>query len=182
MAEFPIIPDETAANKIYLIRGQKVMLDSDLAELYMVETRVLNQAVSRNIERFPEDFSFFLNEEEWASLISRSVTTKTGRGGRRKLPAVFTEFGILMLSSVLNSPRAIQVNIQLVRIFARMRQLLTDHTEIRLEIEKIKKEVSNQGKNMEVVFQYLDELSNKIEQTKSDPTPRKRIGYKSDEW
>jgi len=158
------------------------MLDSDLAELYQVETRVLNQAVNRNQERFPSDFSFTLTTEEWSSLISQFVISKTGRGGRRKLPVVFTEFGILMISSVLNSPIAIQVNIQIVRIFARIRHMIADHAEIRLEIEKIKKEVSNQGKNMEVVFQYLDELSNKIDHAKPDPTPRKRIGYKSDDW
>jgi len=182
MTEIITIDDELITHKIYFIRGHKVMLDSDLAELYQVETRVLNQAVNRNQERFPSDFSFTLTTEEWSSLISQFVISKTGRGGRRKLPVVFTEFGILMISSVLNSPIAIQVNIQIVRIFARIRHMIADHAEIRLEIEKIKKEVSNQGKNMEVVFQYLDELSNKIDHAKPDPTPRKRIGYKSDDW
>lgn len=100
-----LIPDESLIEKIYLIREQKVMIDSDLAELYGVETKVLNQAVSRNIERFPSDFMFELNAQEWSNLKSQSVTSSWG--GRRKLPKAFTEHGVLMLSSVLNSPRAI---------------------------------------------------------------------------
>ena len=133
-----IIPEDILLNKIYEIRGHKVMLDSDLAELYGVETKVLNQSIRRNIERFPEDFMFQLTESEWQSLRSQIVTSKIGRGGRTYLPNVFTEHGVLMLSSVLNSQQAIQVNIQIVRIFTRLRNLLIEHTELQLEIADIK--------------------------------------------
>lgn len=171
-----LVPDEIIMNKIYYIRGQKVMLDSDLAELYGVETRRLNEQVARNADRFPEDFMFRLNENEFESLMSQFATSK--RGGRRKLPYMFTEHGVLMLSSILNSKQAIQVNIQVMRIFTRIRQMFVDNTEIRLEIEKIKNKLDNQDKNMEIVFKYLDELLEK--QERPNP-PRKRIGYKPDD-
>lgn len=170
-----LVPDEIIMNKIYYIRGQKVMLDSDLAELYGVETRRLNEQVARNADRFPEDFMFRLNENEFESLMSQFATSK--RGGRRKLPYMFSEHGVLMLSSILNSKQAIQVNIQVMRIFTRIRQMFVDNTEIRLEIEKIKNKLDNQDKNMEIVFRYLDELLEK--QERPNP-PRKRIGYKPD--
>jgi hypothetical protein len=163
-----IIPDEFVINKIYYIREQKVMLDSDLAELYGVETKVLNQAISRNFERFPSDFIFQLDEQEWSNLKSQIVTSSWG--GRRKVPKAFTEQGVAMLSSVLNSERAINVNIQIIRIFTRIRQMLMDNTELRLEFEKIKAKLDNQSKNMELVFRYLDVLIAK----KSEPKPRKK--------
>jgi len=172
--ENQFIPDEIIMNKIYYIRGQKVMLDSDLAELYGVETRRLNEQVARNIDRFPDDFMFRLDENEFASLMSQIATSN--RGGRRKLPYVFSEHGVLMLSSVLNSKQAIQVNIQVMRIFTRIRQMFIDNTELRLEIEKIKTKLGNQDKNMEVVFRYLDELIDK----KQEPQQRKTIGFKPD--
>ena len=176
----PIISDDVVENKIYEIRNQKVMLDSDLAELYGVETRVLNQSVKRNLERFPEDFMFQINEAEWEFLmsqfvISKTVSSKDGRGGRRKLPFVFTEHGVLMLSSVLNSQQAIQVNIQIVRIFTRTRKWLSEHGDLKLEIAEIKKKLNNQDKNIELVFSYLDELIEKKRE------PRKRIGYRPDD-
>ncbi|MES2514262.1 MAG: ORF6N domain-containing protein [Bacteroidota bacterium] len=160
-------------NKIYVIRNQKVMLDRDLAELYLVETRVLNQQVQRNLKRFPEDFMFQLTQVEFESLISQFVISNR-RGGTRKPPFVFTEQGVAMLSGILNSDRAIAVNIQIMRIFTRVRQMLTDNTELRLDIEKIKKKLDNQDKNMEIVFRYLDELLEK----KENPKPRTKIGYK----
>lgn len=171
-----IVPDEIIMNKIYYIRGQKVMLDSDLAELYGVETRRLNEQVARNADRFPEDFMFRLNENEFESLMSQFATSK--RGGRRKLPYMFSEHGVLMLSSILNSKQAIQVNIQVMRIFTRIRQMFVDNTEIRLEIEKIKNKLDNQDKNMEIVFRYLDEL---LEKQEYPNPPRKRIGFKPDD-
>jgi hypothetical protein len=171
----PIIPDNIVVNKIYEVRGLKVMLDSDLAELYGVETKVLNQSIRRNIERFPTDFMFQLTDEEWESLRSQIVTSKSGRGGRTYLPNVFTEHGVLMLSSVLNSKQAIQVNIQIVRIFTRIRQLLSENAGLKLEIEEIKQKVSNQDKNIELVFTYLDKLIDK------KIGPRKRIGYMPDD-
>ncbi len=176
------IPDERVMNKIYYIRGLKVMLDEDLAELYGVETRRLNEQVKRNPDRFPEDFMFQLTPGEFTNLMSHIATSsffddKPDWGGRRKLPYVFTEHGVLMLSSVLKSSRAVQVNIQVMRIFTRIRQMLTDNVELRLEIENIKKKVSSQDKNIEVVFQYLDELVEKKEESKT----RKRIGFKPDD-
>ncbi|MGV3545859.1 MAG: ORF6N domain-containing protein [Pedobacter sp.] len=171
---FTSISDDIVVNKIYEIRNQKVMLDSDLAELYGVETGRLNEQVKRNINRFPEDFMFQLCAEEYDSLISQIAISKKGRGGRRKLPFVFTEHGVLMLSSVLNSQQAIQVNIQIVRIFTRLRNLLSEHTELKLEIADIKKHLQNHDKNIELVFSYLDKLIDKQNE------PRKRIGFKPD--
>lgn len=172
--EITIIPDEIVLNKIYYIRGQKVMLDKDLAEMYEVDTRRLNEQVKRNIERFPDDFMFQLTENEYISLMSQIATSKSGRGGTRKLPFVFTEHGVLMLSSVLNSSKAIQVNIQIMRIFTKIRQLLIDNTELRLAIEKLEKKTNNNSKNIELVFQYLDELLKKNEGNKQ----MTKIGYK----
>ena len=168
-----ILSDDIVVNKIYEIRGQKVMLDSDLAELYGVETKRLNEQIRRNSDRFPEDFMFQLTENEWESLRSQFATSSWG--GRRKLPNVFTEHGVLMLSSVLNSQQAIQVNIQIVRIFTRTRKLLSEHSELKAEISEIKKKLNNQDKNIELVFSYLDELIAKKAE------PRKRIGFKPDD-
>jgi hypothetical protein len=167
------IPDELVMNKIYLIRNQKVMLDSDLAELYQVETKVLNQQVKRNLKRFPDDFMFQLTEQEFDHLKSQFVTSSWG--GKRKLPYVFTEQGVAMLSGILNSDRAIAVNIQIMRIFTRIRQMLADNTDLRLDIEKIKNKLDNQDKNMEIVFRYLDELLEK----KENPIERNKIGYRN---
>src|SRR4051812_16451023 len=123
MKEQGAMPLGAIENKIYVIRGLKVMLDKDLAELYNIETKVFNQTVKRNLERFPDDFMFQLTEDENDSLRSQIVTSKVGRGGTRYLPMAFTEHGVLMLSSVLNSERAIKVNIEIMRIFSRIRQM-----------------------------------------------------------
>jgi hypothetical protein len=171
-AEISLIPDDVVINKIYFIRNQKVMLDRDLAELYSVETKRLNEQVKRNLSRFPEDFMFQLSEIEFQNLKSQFATSSWG--GIRKLPYVFTEHGVLMLSSVLNSEKAIQTNIQIMRIFTKIRQMLVDTTELRLDVETIKKKIENQGKNIELVFQYLDELIEK----KETKTEREKIGYK----
>ena len=167
-----VIPDEMILSKIYFIRELKVMIDSDLAELYGVETRRLNEQVKRNQSRFPEDFMFQLSEVEFSNLKSQIATSSWG--GRRKSPFVFTEHGALILSSVLNSERAIKVNIQIMRIFTKVRQLLTDNLSVKLEIEEIKKKLANQDKNIELVFNYLDELIEKQE----NPKPQKQIGFK----
>ena len=167
-----VVPDEVVMNKIYVIRNQKVMLDRDLAGLYQVETKQLKRQVKRNPERFPDDFMFELTKEEFENLRSQFGTSSWG--GERYLPMVFTEQGVSMLSSVLNSKMAIAVNIQIMRIFTKIRQMLTDNTELRLDIEKIKKKLDNQDKNMEIVFRYLDELLEKKENIK----PRAKIGYK----
>jgi hypothetical protein len=177
MEEKALIPDEIVMNQIYYIRGQKVMLDRDLAKLYQVETKVLKQSVKRNIARFPEDFMFEMSKEEFQIWRSQFVTSKSDQQGLRYVPFCFTEQGVAMLSSVLNSERAINVNIQIIRIFTKLRQMLFDNTDLRLDIEKIKSKLDNQDKNMEIVFRYLDELLEK----KNEPIPRKRIGYKSDD-
>lgn len=150
------------------------MLDRDLAQLYGVETKTLKQAVRRNITRFPEDFMFVMNKEELENWRSQFVTSKEDRQGLRYLPFCFTEQGVTMLSCILNSERAIHVNIQILRIFTRFRQMLTDNTELRLEIEKIRNKLYNHDKNIDIVFQYLDKLLN--EKLQSEPH-RKVIGY-----
>jgi len=169
------IPDEVVMSKIYIIREVKIMLDKDLAELYEVSTGNLNKAVQRNIKRFPDDFMFQLNDEEFKNLIFQNGISNWG--GTRKLPYAFTEQGVAMLSGILNSDRAIAVNIQIMRIFTRIRQMLADNTELRLEIENIKKKLDNQDKNMEVVFQYLDQLLEK----KDEIIQHNSIGYKLSE-
>lgn len=167
-----LLSEETIANKIYFIRNQKVMLDRDLAILYGIETKVLNQAVKRNMSRFPEDFMFQLTEIEFQNLKSQIVTSSWG--GTRKLPYAFTEHGVLMLSSVLKSDKAIQVNIQIMRIFTKVRQMLLDTTELKIDILQIQKKLENHDKNIELVFSYLDELTEK----KENEPPRISIGYK----
>lgn len=170
------VPDEIITNKIYLIRGQKVMLDRDLAELYGVETKVLKQAVRRNIKRFPEDFMFEMTKQELEIWRSQFATSNQDKKGLRYAPFCFTEQGVTMLSCVLNSERAIEVNIRIIRIFTKLREMLTDNLNLKLEIEEIKKKLTNHSKNIELVFNYLDELIKKKENKK----PRKQIGYKAD--
>ncbi|MBW4359297.1 ORF6N domain-containing protein [Flavobacterium sp. NAS39] len=167
-----IIPDEIISSKIYLIREQKVMLDKDLAELYAVETKQLKRQVRRNMERFPEDFMFELSPQEFEILRSQFGTSNWG--GTRYMPMAFTEQGVAMLSAVLNSPIAIKVSIQIIRVFTKVREMLTDSLGVKLEIEEIKKKLTNHGKNIELVFSYLDELIDKKDNTE----PRKKIGYK----
>jgi hypothetical protein len=138
----PLIPSERIENKIYLIRGEKAMLDSDLAELYGVTTKRLNEQVRRNLTRFPEDFMFRLTKEEAESLRSHFATSKkVGRGGRRYEALCFTEQGIAMLSSVLNSERAVQVNLYIIRVFTRLRALLVSHKELRDKVEEYDKQI-----------------------------------------
>lgn len=158
---------------IYVIRSQKVMLDSDLAELYGVETKVLNQSVRRNLDRFPQDFMFQLTPEEYQILKSQIVTSKKGSGGKQKLPLVFTENGLAMLSGILNSARAVQVNIAIMRIFTRLRSFLLLEQELRGEIDKLKKGTSGLFK---LVFERLDDLE---ESTPSLKPNRKKIGLKN---
>ena len=182
MAEKIGIPDEIVLRKIYLIRGQKVMLDRDLAELYGVETKVLKQAVRRNIDRFPDDFMFEMTKDELENWRSQFVTSNSDKQGLRYLPFCFTEMGLAMLSSILNSKQAIQVNILIMRVFTNARKMLMDTTELRLEIEKIKRTLTNHDKNMEVVFQYVDELQAKIDKLHPNPkSSENKIGFKINE-
>src|SRR5690554_2385215 len=151
------VADEVVMNRIYMIRGQRVMLDRDLAILYGVETRVLKQSVRRNIDRFPEDFVFEMTREELQNWRSQFVTSDSDRLGLRHPPFCFTEQGVAMLSSVLNSKQAIHTNIRIMRVFTRIRQMLTDNTELQLAIaemkhavEKISKKQDGQDKNIEL--------------------------------
>ena len=164
------IPDEVVMNKIYLIRSQKVMLDRDLAELYDVETKQLKRAVRRNANRFPDDFMFELNKEEFDNLRNQIGTSSWG--GTRYAPMAFTEQGVAMLSSVLNSDRAIKVNIQIVRIFTRMRQMLLTQKDLLLKVEQIEMRLEKQGKDIKLVFDYLKQFIEEKDE------PRKEIGFK----
>lgn len=170
--ENSIIPNEVISDKIYFIRNQKVMLDKDLAGLFDVETKRINEQVRRNSLKFPEHFMFQLNENEYKILKSQFATSSWG--GTRKLPYVFTEHGILQLSNVLKSERATQMSIKIIEVFIEMREYLIQNLSLRNEIEEIRKKLNNHDKNIELVFNYLDELMEKQENTE----PRKKIGYK----
>ena len=139
--------------------------------LYGVPTFRLNEQVKRNRNRFPEDFMFQLTDEEWHSLTSQIAISKKGRGGRRTPPHVFTEHGVLMLSSVLNSEQAIQVNIQIVRIYTKIRELLVAHKDVFLRVEQVEKQMIKQDQKIEVLFSYLSKFVEKEEK------PRKKVGY-----
>lgn len=170
-----LLPEEVLLHKIYLIRGQKIMLDRDLAELYETETKVLKQAVRRNLHRFPEDFMFELSPDEFKALRSQFVTSNQKRGGSRYLPMAFTEQGITMLSCVLSSPQAIQVNIRIVRLFTKMREMILTHKDLLLELEEIRKKMTTQDERIDLVFDYLTQFITK-EEAKVE---KRKIGFKS---
>lgn len=163
-----IVQMEVIERKILLIRGHKVMLDSDLADLYGVATKVLLQAVKRNLKRFPPDFMFQLNYREVAALRSQTVTSKPGRGGRRYQPYVFTEQGVAMLSSVLNSERAIEVNIHIMRAFVKQREMIASNKDLTKRLDDLEKKYEGQFK---VVFDAIRQLMIPPE------TKRKKIGF-----
>jgi len=161
------VPVQRIEKSILLIRGQKVMLDTDLANLYGVETRTLTQAVKRNAERFPSDFMFQLTRDEFDSLRSQIVISK-GKGGRRYRPYAFTEQGVAMLSTVLRSKRAVQVNVEIMRAFVRLRQMLAAHKDLAHKLAALEKKYDEQFK---VVFDAIRNLMTPIEK------PRKKIGF-----
>ena len=167
----PAVSEETIVEKIYIIRGRKIMLDRDLAEMYGVEVRVLNQAVKRNSIRFPEDFMFQLTKEEDDSLRSQFVILKRGKHSKY-FPFAFTEQGVAMLSSVLNSETAIQVNIQIIRLFTKMKQLILDNKDLWMKIEKIEQHLLKNDEEIKTIFAYLKKLL--IQENK----PRNPIGFK----
>jgi len=173
-----MLPEETVISKIYLVRGKKVMLDRDLAELYDVETRILNQAVKRNEKRFPEDFMFRLTTEELENWKSQIVISNKEKMGLRKPPLAFTEQGVAMLSSVLNSDRAIMVNIQIIRVFTKMRELLQTHKEILLKLEEIERKDIEQDQKIMLIFEYLKQFEESKKQ-QLEQANRKKIGYKT---
>lgn len=172
-----IIPEEVIMSKIYVVRAQKVMLDRDLAVLYGVSTGNFNKAVQRNLKRFPDDFMFQLTKQEYGDLIFQSGTSRWG--GTRKLPYAFTEQGVAMLSSVLHSDRAIMVNIQIIRVFTRMRLLLETQTEILRKLDNLQKKDIEQDSQILLIFEYLKQLE-QIKQQHLEQKERKRIGFKRD--
>jgi uncharacterized membrane-anchored protein YjiN (DUF445 family) len=164
-------------DRIFIIRGIKVMLDRDLAEMYNVEVKVLNQAVKRNLDRFPSDFMFHLQDKEWRNLKSQFVTSSfpaksSSWGGVRKLPYAFTEQGVAMLSSVLRSERAIQVNIQIIRVYMQMRQMLLDNKELWQKIDKIEQSLFQKDEEIKAIFKILKNLL--VQEEK----PRNPIGFR----
>jgi hypothetical protein len=167
-----MIPDELVMNKIYIIRGQKVMLDRDLAELYDVDTRRLKEAVRRNIDRFPNDFMFEMTPQELEKWRSQFATSISEKMGLRRPPFCFTEQGVAMLSSVLKSETAIHVNIRIIRVFTKMRELLLTHKDILLQLEKIEKKLSGHDEDIQLIFKYLKQLLNPPQ------PPRRKIGFR----
>ena len=153
-----IIPIDVIQQKIYLMRGQKVMLDRDLAELYYVETRALNQAVRRNINRFPDDFMFQLSQEEIENWKSQIVISNKERMGLRKRPYAFTEHGVIMLANVLNSPRAAQASIQVVRAFIKLREIFSRHKELASKLNQLERKIEKNDKEINVIFQTIRAL------------------------
>lgn len=172
-----MLPDEVIAGQIHLIRGEKVMLDRDLAELYGVETKYLKRQVRRNLLRLPPDFIFELTDNELKYWRSQFGTSNSEKMGLRHLPFAFSEAGVAQLSGVLSSEKAIQINIQIIRVFIKMRSMLLDTLTLKLDIEENKKKLHNQDKTIELVFNYLEELMEK----QTNPEPRRRIGFKQEE-
>lgn len=181
MKNTQIIPQEIIEKKIFLIRGQKVMLDSHLAELYGVETKSLNLAVKRNIERFPDDFMFQLTHEEFQnlepSLRFQFETSKKTRGGRRYLPYVFTEHGVAMLSSVLHSTKAVQVNIQIMRTFGRLRELLLSHIELKTKLDELERRIESHDTEIQIIFDAI----HKLMEPEVVEKPKHKIGFRIEE-
>jgi ORF6N domain len=168
-----LLPLERITSHIHLLRGEKVLFDFDLAKLYGVETKVLLQQVRRNVERFPKDFCFQLGREEFAALRSQFVTSKTERrGGTRYRPCAFTEQGVAMLSSVLRSPRAVQVNIAIMRAFVQLRRMIASHTGLARKLAALERKYDSQFK---IVFEAIHALMADDDQ----PAPQRRIGFHS---
>jgi hypothetical protein len=172
------IPDEVIMSKIYLIRGQKVMLDRDLAGLYEVETKQLKRAVRRNMDRFPDDFMFELSKAELAEWRSQFGTSNSEIMGLRVSPFAFTEHGVIMLASVLNSEKAIKVNLQIVRIFIRMREIMISNKEILFRLERMERNLADHDAQIISILDYMGQLE-ETKQQEQDQKNRKRIGFKT---
>lgn len=164
------IVEEKIINKIYLIRDKKVMLDFELASMYNVETKQLKRQVRRNLERFPEDFMFELSHKEFSNLRSQFGTTSWG--GTRYSPMAFTEQGVAMLSSVLSSATAISVNIQIIRVFTKMKEMLLTNKDILLKLEQLERKVTKHDESLQMIFEALKQLLTPPQE------PRQRIGFK----
>lgn len=168
------VTDEIIMNKIYVIRRQKVMIDRDLAELYEVETKRLKEAVRRNPGRFPKDFMFEMTANEFKNWRTQNATSKEDKQGLRYAPFCFTEQGVTMLSCILSSDRAIRVNIQIIRIFTRMKEIILTNKDILLKMQQIEKKLTEHDSDIQLIFEYLKKLLNPPQE------PRKRIGFKPD--
>lgn len=171
--EKQLIPQVIIEQKIFLIRGKRVMLDKDLAVIYGVSTKVFNQAVKRNFKRFPEDFMFQLNKQEMDFLRSQFVTSK--RGGRRYGAYAFTEQGVAMLSSVLSSEKAIEVNIQIIRTFVKLREMIISNKELRGRLDKLEEKYD---KRFKVIFDTLRKLLEDDKKDKKELKNTRKIGFK----
>jgi phage regulator Rha-like protein len=167
-----VIPEEIIINKIYLIRGQKVMIDRDLSELYGIEAKRLKEAVRRNIERFPEDFMFELTFEEFQIWRTQFASSKSDMMGLRYAPFCFTEQGVTMLSCILNSKKAIETNIRIIRVFTKMREMLLTHKDILLKLGQVEKQLGKNSEDIQLIFKALRQFLNPPQE------PRRKIGYK----
>lgn len=166
-----VLASDDIQSLVYLVRGQRVMLDADLAHLYGIPTSALNQAVRRNPERFPEEFAYQLTWQEFMSLMSQNVISKSQKGGRRKLPWAFTEHGVAMLSSVLRSPTAVRVNIEIIRIFVRLRRLMATPGELVEQLTRLAETVRLHDGQIKAIAQVLNQLM------KEPETPKRPIGF-----
>ena len=173
MLSIKVLEENNIVKKIYWIRECKVMIDSDLAELYGVETKALKQAVKRNLLRFPSDFMFELTKEEFDYLRSQNVTSSNQNwGGSRYLPMAFTEQGLAMLASVLKSETAIKVHIKIIRVFTKLRSLLSSNKEILLDLNELGKKVDEHDENIKIIFEYLKKM------IQAPEVKRERIGFR----
>jgi len=168
-----LLADEVIMNKIYLLRGQKVIIDRDIAALYGVETKVLKQAVKRNLDRFPEDFMFEMTKKEFENWRSQFVTSNNGdKMGLRYTPFCFSEQGVTMLACILNSERAITINIQIIRIFTKLREMIVTHKDILLKLEQLEQKVTDHDENIQMIFKAIKQMLN------PPVAPRRRIGFR----
>ena len=175
------IPEERIISKIYLIRGCKVMLDRDLAELYEVDTKVLKQAVRRNKERFPEDFMFEMTKEELEIWRSQFVTSKSDMKGLRYAPFCFTNIGIPQLSTVLKSKKAIMINIQIMRVFNKMYEMMLTHKDLFIKLDGIERKIATHDESILLIFEYIKQFE-EVKKNELEQKNRKSIGFKiSDE-
>jgi phage regulator Rha-like protein len=167
--------EEVIMNKIYVIRGQKVMIDRDLAELYEVETKRLKEAVRRNPRKFPKDFMFEMNAKEFENWRTQNATSKEDKQGLRYAPFCFTEQGVTMLACVLSSDRATDMNIQIIRIFTKMKEILSTNKDVLIQMQKVEKKLTAHDEDIKTIFAVLKKLINPPQE------PRQRIGFKPDD-
>lgn len=176
MAESSLIPVERIEKAILMIRGQKVILDAELADLYGVTTSRLNEQVKRNRDRFPEDFMFRLKRDEFRDLMSQFATSSSRWGGRRKLPLVFTEHGAVMAANILNSPTAVAASIHVVRAFVRLREILSTHKELARKLEELERRLGQHDEKFRAVFDAIRQLMT----PPTEPEKKRKIGFATD--